>query len=109
MIVLGEKPLRNAVEEGHVENKDRFVQRVAEVRVIWRILFLLFTLSSTITMAQEVFDRPDPHDDNARTGVAIGEKVPRFEGVDQNGRMWDFESIKGPRGAMLLFYRSADW
>ena len=27
----------------------------------------------------------------------------------QAGRVWTRESIMGPRGAMLVFYRSADW
>jgi peroxiredoxin len=44
-----------------------------------------------------------------RTGVAVGEKIPPFEALDQNGRSWTFDSIKGPNGAVLLFYRSADW
>ncbi len=60
-------------------------------------------------MAQEVFDSHDPLDDNFQTGPAVGGKIPPFRGIDQNGRAWDFDSIKGPQGALLLFYRSADW
>lgn len=43
------------------------------------------------------------------TGPAVGERIPAFEGVDQNGRARDFESLAGPNGLLLLFHRSADW
>ena len=45
----------------------------------------------------------------ARTGPAIGAKVPGFEAVDQNGASHSLQSIMGPKGAMLVFFRSADW
>jgi hypothetical protein len=59
--------------------------------------------------SQEAFDTDDPLDADFRTGVEVGQKVPAFRGADFNGRIWDFESIRGPRGAVLHFYRSADW
>lgn len=77
--------------------------------MIWRPILLALLLSTTPTMAQEVFDTHDPLDDNMETGPAVGEKIPAFRAVDQNGQAWDFDSIKGPKGALLLFYRSADW
>lgn len=43
------------------------------------------------------------------TGPAIGEKVPPFSLPDQNGKPHTLASIAGPNGAMLVFYRSADW
>ena len=43
------------------------------------------------------------------TGPAVGEKIPAFRGPDQNGRIQDFNSIKGPKGAAIYFMRSADW
>ena len=43
------------------------------------------------------------------TGPAVGEKIPPFQAVDQSGRPQTFESLKGPNGLLLLFYRSADW
>ncbi len=45
----------------------------------------------------------------ASTGVAVGEKIPAFSGTDQNGQVRDFDSIKGPGGAMIVFSRSVDW
>ena len=45
----------------------------------------------------------------ASLGPQVGERVPAFSLPDQNGQIRTLESILGPRGAMLLFHRSADW
>ncbi|PYT11477.1 MAG: hypothetical protein DMG59_26310 [Acidobacteria bacterium] len=45
----------------------------------------------------------------AQPGPAKGSKVPDFEALDQNGSRQSLKSIMGPRGAMLVFFRSADW
>jgi hypothetical protein len=42
-------------------------------------------------------------------GIPVGEKIPPFEAKDQQGKVQTFESIRGPKGAFLVFYRSADW
>ena len=42
-------------------------------------------------------------------GPQVGERVPDFSLPDQNGELWMLNSIMGPKGAMLLFHRSADW
>ena len=72
-------------------------------------LLLSWLSLSSLALAQEVFDREDPYDENFKTGTLIGEKIPPFSGFGQNGKKWDFDSIKGPKGALILFYRSADW
>jgi hypothetical protein len=59
--------------------------------------------------SQEAFDTDDPLDAGFRTGVEVGQKIPAFRGADADGKTWDFESIRGPKGAVLHFYRSADW
>ena len=43
------------------------------------------------------------------TGIAVGQKIPAFRAPDQFGRMQDFNSIRGPKGAAIFFNRSADW
>ena len=43
------------------------------------------------------------------TGPAIGQQIPFFRAVDQHGNMQDFDSIRGPKGAIIVFFRSADW
>jgi hypothetical protein len=42
-------------------------------------------------------------------GPKVGERVPEFSGVDQFGHERSLQSILGPQGAMIVFYRSADW
>lgn len=45
----------------------------------------------------------------AALGPQVGEVVPSFNLVDQNGEMQSLDTIRGPNGTMLLFHRSADW
>jgi len=45
----------------------------------------------------------------AKTGPAVGEAVPAFSAADQNGRTQSLQSLMGAKGAMLVFFRSADW
>ena len=43
------------------------------------------------------------------TGPQIGTAVPEFAAMDQTGTRQTLKSIMGPKGALLVFYRSADW
>jgi hypothetical protein len=42
-------------------------------------------------------------------GLAVGQKAPNFSARDEFGRVQTLESLKGPNGTVLLFFRSADW
>jgi hypothetical protein len=42
-------------------------------------------------------------------GPAVGSRVADFTAVDQDGRPRSLHSLMGPRGLMLVFFRSADW
>jgi hypothetical protein len=42
-------------------------------------------------------------------GLAVGRKAPAFTARDQFGREQSLETLKGPKGTVLLFVRSADW
>jgi hypothetical protein len=42
-------------------------------------------------------------------GLAVGQKAPAFSARDQFGRLQNLETLKGPKGTVLLFFRSADW
>ena len=44
-----------------------------------------------------------------KTGPAARDGVPDFASPDQAGRTQTLKSIMGPKGAMLVFFRSADW
>lgn len=43
------------------------------------------------------------------TGPDVGAMAPDFSAPDQTGQVRTLRSILGPKGAMLVFYRSADW
>src|SRR5712692_3270691 len=42
-------------------------------------------------------------------GLDVGQKAPAFSARDQFGRQQTLQTLKGPKGTVLLFYRSADW
>ena len=44
-----------------------------------------------------------------RTGPEIGQKIPAFETHDQNGKVQTLATLRGPKGLVLFFVRSADW
>jgi hypothetical protein len=45
----------------------------------------------------------------AAIGLEVGQKAPAFSARDQFGREQSLETLKGPKGTILLFFRSADW
>jgi len=47
--------------------------------------------------------------DTSKIGPRVGATVPPVAGVDQFGKPHTLNSIYGPKGAMLVFFRSADW
>jgi cytochrome oxidase Cu insertion factor (SCO1/SenC/PrrC family) len=61
-----------------------------------RTLFLLAWASASLGVAAE-------------PGIPVGSKVPDFELTDQSGQTRTLKSLMGPKGIMLVFFRSADW
>ena len=45
----------------------------------------------------------------AGIGLAVGQKAPAFSAPDQFGTQQTLETLQGPHGTVLLFFRSADW
>jgi hypothetical protein len=43
------------------------------------------------------------------TGPEVGQRIPAFTAIDQNGTPQTLETLRGPKGLVLLFVRSADW
>ena len=73
---------------------------------LWIVLFVAGALaaqSSTSTQTAR------PRIDVSKLGPQVGERVPEFNLNDQSGKSWTLQSIMGPKGAMLVFVRSADW
>ena len=42
-------------------------------------------------------------------GPPIGSKMPAFRLHDQDGKQHSLASLLGPKGAVVVFFRSADW
>ncbi len=42
-------------------------------------------------------------------GLEIGQRAPAFVLTDQFGHEQSNETLKGSKGTVLLFFRSADW
>jgi hypothetical protein len=47
--------------------------------------------------------------DVQKLGPQIGTRVPDFTLLDQKGQSRALASLTGPKGLMLVFFRSADW
>lgn len=61
-------------------------------------------------LALWLFQTPAPAPlDPSRLGPEVGQALLVFSLPDQDGRMRDVASLKGPQGLVLVFYRSADW
>jgi peroxiredoxin len=45
----------------------------------------------------------------SKLGPQVGATVPDFNLADQHGTKRTLQSVMGPKGAMIVFYRSADW
>jgi peroxiredoxin len=73
----------------------------------WAIVCALFSL-----VAQPTAQQPAPQPtlpDVQKRGPQIGTRVPDFTLLDQKGQSRTLASLMGPKGLMLVFYRSADW
>jgi hypothetical protein len=64
---------------------------------------------STFFLASFLLAQSPAKIDVSKLGPQVGERVPEFSLPDQNGNTQTLQSIMGPRGAVLVFYRSADW
>ncbi len=45
----------------------------------------------------------------AQRGPALDQPLPAFEAPDQDGRLQSFETLRGPKGLVLILVQSADW
>ncbi|HEX7796238.1 MAG TPA: peroxiredoxin family protein [Vicinamibacterales bacterium] len=77
---------------------------------VWFVGFFgLLTCAAIRSSAQAPPASPLTKIDVSKLGPQVGQVVPDFRLSDQNGKVWTRASIMGPKGALLLFYRSADW
>ncbi|HUG80097.1 MAG TPA: hypothetical protein VML01_00425 [Bryobacterales bacterium] len=75
----------------------------------WKPFGAIVAAGVLIAFAFEFREPTQVHAQTLKTGPAIGEKIPAFELPDHTGETQTFESLRGPKGLLLLFHRSADW
>ncbi len=70
----------------------------------------LFALLVVLAVTLPALAQPAPEKiDTSRIGPQVGTTVPPISGVDQFGKPHTLASTYGPKGTMLVFFRSADW
>ncbi len=72
------------------------------LKISWPVFVLAGALAAQVPAARTKIDV-------SKLGPQVGERVPDFSLIDQNGKTQTPQSIMGPKGAMLVFVRSADW
>ncbi len=87
----------NSVPRGNVMRKKSRIPLLAAVALV-----LVLDMSEARSQRPGILAPED-------VGLKVGEKIPEFELADQTGELRDFDSLKGPKGLMLVFHRSADW
>jgi len=66
---------------------------------------VLATLTILSPKAAMSADAPDV----SKLGPQVGDTVPDFTLPDQDGAEHSLKSLMGPKGLVLVFFRSADW
>jgi Protein of unknown function (DUF1223) len=70
---------------------------------------LLETLDKSQPVRDAELTRGSAQDASSSIGLRIGEKAPAFSARDQFDHDQSNDTLKGSKGTVLLFFRSADW
>ena len=70
------------------------------------LVWALLVVSVRATQQQPA---PPALPDVQTLGPQVGTRVPDFTLLDQKGQSRTLASLIGPKGLMLVFFRSADW
>jgi len=73
------------------------------ITVASAVAWALVSLATQLAAQQPVL--PDVQ----KLGPQVGSRVPDFTLLDQKGQSRTLASLTGPKGLMLVFFRSADW
>jgi hypothetical protein len=72
-------------------------------------LCLLILAPAVGFAARQQSSTPAPMVDVESVGPRVGDALPEFSLRDQGGRMRTLKSLLGSSGAVIVFFRSADW
>ena len=73
------------------------------------LLALISSLAAAPALAQNFLTDIPAGSRGMVSGPEVGERIPDFSAYDQNGNLASLGDVMGPNGAMVVFYRSADW
>lgn len=68
-----------------------------------------FIASGLVAAVTGLAGQAPPAVDTSKIGPQVGAVLPAFTGTDQFGKPQSLATAMGPKGAMLVFFRSADW
>lgn len=69
-----------------------------------------FSLITLVLGALTIMSQPSkPAAKKFSPGLKVGDKIPAFTIKDHTGKTRNFNSLAGPKGLIMVFYRSADW
>jgi hypothetical protein len=88
-----------------IDNRARSMKPLSTRKLVY-LAIAVIALAAVRTNAQQ---QGRVKIDVSKLGPQVGDKVPDFSLPDQTGTVKTLQSIMGPKGAMLLFIRSADW
>jgi cytochrome oxidase Cu insertion factor (SCO1/SenC/PrrC family) len=74
-----------------------------------RLAVGVFLICSVFLFVANVAGQSSQKVDTSAIGPRVGQRVPDFSGTDQHGQQHTLASSMGAKGAMLVFFRSADW
>ena len=74
-----------------------------------RLASAALLIAATVSTAGQQPSSPSQAADVQTIGPQVGARVPSFTLTDQTGHARSLESLMGPKGAILVFFRSADW
>ena len=69
----------------------------------------LLALGPAVGSAARQQPNPAQKVDNESVGPKAGETLPEFSLRDQSGQVHSLKSLLGSKGAVIVFFRSADW
>jgi hypothetical protein len=69
----------------------------------------LLAFASAVAFAAGPQPLTAPVVDVETVGPKVGDALPEFSLRDQGGRPRSLKSLLGPNGAVIVFFRSADW
>jgi cytochrome oxidase Cu insertion factor (SCO1/SenC/PrrC family) len=75
-----------------------------------RAILSVTALLAVVALSAQAVQTPQPPQvDIALLGPQVGDTALDFSLSDQTGRIQTLETVAGPKGTMLVFFRSADW